>query len=61
MCGPPGRESHSPARDVYRFPCHGLQCEAPAAPAVNGTSIPVGGCQFKLRAGDKVAFTWTAF
>lgn len=29
--------------------------------AVNGTSIPVGGCQFKLSAGDKVAFTWTAF
>lgn len=29
--------------------------------SVNGTSIPVGGCQFKLNAGDKVAFTWTAF
>ncbi|MFJ9820322.1 DUF4430 domain-containing protein [Streptomyces sp. NPDC101151] len=29
--------------------------------SVNGTSTPVGGCQFKLRAGDKVAFTWTAF
>ncbi|MFC8345113.1 DUF4430 domain-containing protein [Streptomyces sp. NPDC057280] len=29
--------------------------------SVNGTSTPVGGCQFKLNAGDKVAFTWTAF
>ncbi|MEV7438983.1 DUF4430 domain-containing protein [Streptomyces griseoviridis] len=29
--------------------------------AVNGTSTPVGGCQFELNAGDKVAFTWTAF
>ncbi|WP_333761272.1 DUF4430 domain-containing protein [Streptomyces sp. IBSBF 2390] len=29
--------------------------------SVNGTSTPVGGCQFKLKAGDKVAFTWTAF
>ncbi|WEV29156.1 DUF4430 domain-containing protein [Streptomyces sp. 71268] len=28
--------------------------------SVNGTSIPVGGCQFALKAGDKVAFTWTA-
>ncbi|MER5884034.1 DUF4430 domain-containing protein [Streptomyces sp. NPDC001941] len=29
--------------------------------SVNGTSIPVGGCQFALKAGDKVAFTYTAF
>ncbi|MFJ3493623.1 DUF4430 domain-containing protein [Streptomyces sp. NPDC086091] len=29
--------------------------------AVNGVSTPVGGCQFELEAGDKVAFTWTAF
>ncbi|BBC38335.1 uncharacterized protein SGFS_096290 [Streptomyces graminofaciens] len=29
--------------------------------SVNGASTPVGGCQFKLNAGDKVAFTWTAF
>ncbi|MFJ7071180.1 DUF4430 domain-containing protein [Streptomyces sp. NPDC098781] len=29
--------------------------------SVNGTSIPVGGCQFKLSAGDQVAFTWTQF
>ncbi|MFJ2784146.1 MULTISPECIES: DUF4430 domain-containing protein [unclassified Streptomyces] len=29
--------------------------------AVNGTPTPVGGCQFKLNAGDEVAFTWTAF
>ena len=29
--------------------------------SVNGTSTPVDGCQFKLKAGDKVAFTWTAF
>ncbi|WP_215449697.1 DUF4430 domain-containing protein [Streptomyces sp. ATCC 21386] len=29
--------------------------------SVNGTSTPVGGCQFKLNAGDEVAFTWTAF
>ncbi|MFE3095445.1 DUF4430 domain-containing protein [Streptomyces sp. NPDC059248] len=29
--------------------------------SVNGTSIPVGGCQFKLNPGDRVAFTWTAF
>ncbi|MFM9447007.1 DUF4430 domain-containing protein [Streptomyces acidiscabies] len=27
--------------------------------SVNGTSTPVGGCQFKLNAGDAVAFTWT--
>ncbi|MHC5902486.1 DUF4430 domain-containing protein [Streptomyces sp. S6] len=27
--------------------------------SVNGTPTPVGGCQFKLNAGDKVAFTWT--
>ncbi|WP_416968506.1 DUF4430 domain-containing protein [Streptomyces sp. 4F14] len=27
--------------------------------SVNGTSIPVGGCQFKLNAKDTVAFTWT--
>ncbi|MEV6512441.1 DUF4430 domain-containing protein [Streptomyces sp. NPDC051642] len=29
--------------------------------SVNGTPTPVGGCQFKLNPGDKVAFTWTAF
>jgi hypothetical protein len=29
--------------------------------AVNGTPTPVGGCQFKLNAGDKVSFTWTSF
>ncbi|MEU9336992.1 DUF4430 domain-containing protein [Streptomyces sp. NPDC048290] len=29
--------------------------------SVNGTPTPVGGCQFKLNAGDKVAFTWTTF
>ncbi|GGU96178.1 hypothetical protein GCM10010498_64390 [Streptomyces cavourensis] len=29
---PLGRESDSPARDAYRFPCHGLQCEAPRRP-----------------------------
>ncbi|MEV7341121.1 DUF4430 domain-containing protein [Streptomyces sp. NPDC093544] len=29
--------------------------------SVNGTSIPVGGCQFELNTGDEVAFTWTAF
>ncbi|MFJ8006210.1 DUF4430 domain-containing protein [Streptomyces fagopyri] len=29
--------------------------------SVNGTSTPVGGCQFKLEPGDAVAFTWTAF
>ena len=29
--------------------------------SVNGTSTPVGGCQFKLNAGDEVAFTWTEF
>ncbi|MBV7672767.1 DUF4430 domain-containing protein [Streptomyces halstedii] len=29
--------------------------------SVNGTPTPVGGCQFKLNAGDTVAFTWTAF
>ncbi|MGK5627029.1 DUF4430 domain-containing protein [Streptomyces sp. URMC 123] len=27
--------------------------------SVNGTPTEVGGCQFKLKAGDKVAFTWT--
>ncbi|OKK03481.1 hypothetical protein AMK26_18495 [Streptomyces sp. CB03234] len=27
--------------------------------SVNGTSIPVGGCQFHLKPGDAVAFTWT--
>ncbi|KRV48653.1 hypothetical protein AQ490_24275 [Wenjunlia vitaminophila] len=27
--------------------------------SVNGTPIPVGGCQFRLNSGDKVAFTWT--
>ncbi|MFD9371856.1 DUF4430 domain-containing protein [Streptomyces sp. NPDC060020] len=29
--------------------------------SVNGTPTPVGGCQFKLKAGDDVAFTWTSF
>ncbi|MEU9618926.1 MULTISPECIES: DUF4430 domain-containing protein [unclassified Streptomyces] len=29
--------------------------------SVNGTPTPVGGCQFKLNAGDKVTFTWTTF
>ncbi|MGE7385200.1 DUF4430 domain-containing protein [Streptomyces sp. NPDC004126] len=29
--------------------------------SVNGTPTPVGGCQFKLNAGDQVAFTWTSF
>ncbi|ANW17076.1 DUF4430 domain-containing protein [Streptomyces clavuligerus] len=29
--------------------------------SVNGTPTPVGGCQFKLAAGDQVAFTWTTF
>ncbi|MER5779800.1 DUF4430 domain-containing protein [Streptomyces sp. NPDC002039] len=29
--------------------------------SVNGTPTPVGGCQFRLKAGDKVAFIWTAF
>lgn len=29
--------------------------------SVNGTSIPVGGCQFRLHTGDQVAFTLTAF
>ncbi|MFJ3908484.1 DUF4430 domain-containing protein [Streptomyces vinaceus] len=29
--------------------------------AVNGTPTPVGGCQFKLSAGDQVSFTWTSF
>ncbi|QNP70212.1 DUF4430 domain-containing protein [Streptomyces roseirectus] len=28
--------------------------------SVNGVQTPVGGCQFKLNAGDSVAFTWTA-
>lgn len=27
--------------------------------SVNGTSTPVGGCQFRIEAGDDVAFTWT--
>ncbi|MEU7581353.1 DUF4430 domain-containing protein [Streptomyces sp. NPDC041068] len=27
--------------------------------SVNGTATPVGGCQFRIKAGDKVAFTWT--
>ncbi|UNO41449.1 DUF4430 domain-containing protein [Streptomyces sp. MST-110588] len=27
--------------------------------SVNGTPTPVGGCQFRIKAGDKVAFTWT--
>jgi hypothetical protein len=29
--------------------------------AVNGTSIPVGGCQFRLHTGDRVTFTLTTF
>ncbi|MER5965219.1 DUF4430 domain-containing protein [Streptomyces sp. NPDC002057] len=29
--------------------------------AVNGTPTPVGGCQFKLNAGDRVSFVWTSF
>ncbi|SFE48154.1 protein of unknown function [Actinacidiphila alni] len=29
--------------------------------SVNGVSIPVGGCQFRIRTGDKVAFTITPF
>ncbi|MEU1280932.1 DUF4430 domain-containing protein [Streptomyces sp. NPDC005805] len=29
--------------------------------SVNGTPTPVGGCQFRLKAGDRVAFTWTSF
>ncbi|MEV7542470.1 DUF4430 domain-containing protein [Streptomyces sp. NPDC089915] len=29
--------------------------------SVNGTPTPVGGCQFKIAAGDQVAFTWTSF
>ncbi|MGW9450118.1 DUF4430 domain-containing protein [Streptomyces sp. NPDC055632] len=29
--------------------------------SVNGTPTPVGGCQFKLKAGDQVSFTWTSF
>ncbi|MGX2992997.1 DUF4430 domain-containing protein [Streptomyces sp. JNUCC 64] len=29
--------------------------------SVNGTPTPVGGCQFRIRNGDQVAFTWTAF
>ncbi|GLV86064.1 hypothetical protein Slala03_57530 [Streptomyces lavendulae subsp. lavendulae] len=29
--------------------------------SVNGAPTPVGGCQFKLKAGDRVAFTWTSF
>ncbi|MEV7512147.1 DUF4430 domain-containing protein [Streptomyces sp. NPDC090085] len=29
--------------------------------AVNGTPTPVGGCQFKINAGDQVSFTWTSF
>ncbi|WP_171168901.1 DUF4430 domain-containing protein [Streptomyces sp. I05A-00742] len=28
--------------------------------AVNGTPTEVGGCQYKLKPGDKVAFSWTA-
>jgi len=27
--------------------------------SVNGTPTPVGGCQFRIKAGDQVAFTWT--
>ncbi|MDT0378210.1 DUF4430 domain-containing protein [Streptomyces sp. DSM 42041] len=27
--------------------------------SVNGTSTPVGGCQFRIEPGDDVAFTWT--
>ncbi|MCP3758026.1 DUF4430 domain-containing protein [Streptomyces sp. TBY4] len=29
--------------------------------SVNGAPTPVGGCQFKIKAGDEVAFTWTSF
>ncbi|MFJ8229681.1 DUF4430 domain-containing protein [Streptomyces sp. NPDC094448] len=29
--------------------------------AVNGTPTPVGGCQFRIHAGDQVSFVWTAF
>ncbi|MFJ6934696.1 DUF4430 domain-containing protein [Streptomyces sp. NPDC101132] len=29
--------------------------------SVNGTPTPVGGCQFKLNAGDQVSFVWTSF
>lgn len=29
--------------------------------SVNGTPTPVGGCQFRLNAGDRVAFTRTSF
>ncbi|MCM2430187.1 DUF4430 domain-containing protein [Streptomyces sp. RKAG337] len=29
--------------------------------SVNGTPTPVGGCQFRIRTGDKVVFTLTAF
>ncbi|MFD5143706.1 DUF4430 domain-containing protein [Streptomyces sp. NPDC058401] len=29
--------------------------------SVNGTPTPVGGCQFKLKAGDQVTYTWTSF
>ncbi|MFF3018558.1 DUF4430 domain-containing protein [Streptomyces sp. NPDC057939] len=29
--------------------------------SVNGTPTPIGGCQFKISAGDQVAFTWTSF
>ncbi|MEU0992045.1 DUF4430 domain-containing protein [Streptomyces sp. NPDC005953] len=29
--------------------------------SVNGVPTPVGGCQFRIRTGDHVAFTWTAF
>ncbi|MGV9313934.1 DUF4430 domain-containing protein [Streptomyces sp. NPDC003691] len=29
--------------------------------AVNGTPTPVGGCQFRIKSGDLVSFTWTAF
>ncbi|MCM2393860.1 DUF4430 domain-containing protein [Streptomyces albipurpureus] len=29
--------------------------------SVNGVSTPVGGCQFRIKTGDQVAFTWTTF
>lgn len=29
--------------------------------SVNGVSIPVGGCQFRIRTGDKVVFALTSF
>jgi hypothetical protein len=29
--------------------------------SVNGASIPVGGCQYHVKTGDKVAFTLTTF